>query len=357
MASIDILARKIVDIERGLAAVNTPQLEFASVEVEEGVHVGVAEAAKETLNLRSELDAANVILDGIPATIEAAREAGVLEARVVAEELVALEIATLELTADNIAANSIAAEHIRADAIDGKTITGALVQSDAAPARGIKSDTAGIRAHSPAGATTFALDAATGSLTAEGTFRTGSTGSRVELADGDGTAYARFYSGGPLDAGMSPAYLIGFDNNAAAGARTSNLSLSSGRRFDGTGRSTSLSLGADQVVIAAANGASTVGAIVLYNDGSVSLGTGGRATKGIDYATHVLTTEADGYITLAHSLGRTPAMAMAQLQGTLAYDCVVTARSASSFTIRVLTCDGTPVSHSLSVTINWMVAA
>ena len=70
-----------------------------------------------------------------------------------------------QIKAGMLAANSVSASNIQGGAIDGQVITGATVQSDRARNRGVKIDSAGIRAYSVRNNdTSFEVDAATGKV-------------------------------------------------------------------------------------------------------------------------------------------------------------------------------------------------
>lgn len=70
-----------------------------------------------------------------------------------------------QIKAGMLAANSVSASNIQGGAIDGQVITGATVQSDRARNRGVKIDSAGIRAYSVRNNdTSFEVDAATGTV-------------------------------------------------------------------------------------------------------------------------------------------------------------------------------------------------
>ena len=70
-----------------------------------------------------------------------------------------------QIKAGMLAANSVSASNIQGGAIDGQVITGATIQSDKARNRGVKIDSAGIRAYSASNNdTSFEVDAATGKV-------------------------------------------------------------------------------------------------------------------------------------------------------------------------------------------------
>lgn len=70
-----------------------------------------------------------------------------------------------QIKAGMLAANSVSASNIQGGAIDGQVITGATIQTERANRRGIKIDSAGIRAYaSNGGGTSFEVDANTGSV-------------------------------------------------------------------------------------------------------------------------------------------------------------------------------------------------
>ena len=70
-----------------------------------------------------------------------------------------------QIKAGMLAANSVSASNIQGGAIDGQVITGATIQSDKARNRGVKIDSAGIRAYSVRNNdTSFEVDAATGKV-------------------------------------------------------------------------------------------------------------------------------------------------------------------------------------------------
>lgn len=70
-----------------------------------------------------------------------------------------------QIKAGMLAANSVSASNIQGGAIDGQVITGATLQSDRGRDRGVKIDSAGIRAYSARNNdTSFEVDAATGKV-------------------------------------------------------------------------------------------------------------------------------------------------------------------------------------------------
>jgi len=70
-----------------------------------------------------------------------------------------------QIKAGMLAANSVSASNIQGGAIDGQVITGATIQSDRDRNRGVKIDSAGIRAYSVrSNDTTFEVDASTGKV-------------------------------------------------------------------------------------------------------------------------------------------------------------------------------------------------
>ena len=70
-----------------------------------------------------------------------------------------------QIKAGMLAANAVSADNIQVGALDGKVITGATLQSDRTPGRGVKIDSAGIRAYTGlANNTAFEVDASTGKV-------------------------------------------------------------------------------------------------------------------------------------------------------------------------------------------------
>lgn len=70
-----------------------------------------------------------------------------------------------QIKAGMLAANAVSADNIQVGALDGKVITGATIQSDRTPGRGVKINSAGIRAYTGlANNTSFEVDAATGKV-------------------------------------------------------------------------------------------------------------------------------------------------------------------------------------------------
>lgn len=70
-----------------------------------------------------------------------------------------------QIKAGMLAANAVTADNIQVGALDGKVITGATIQSDRTPGRGVKIDSSGIRAYTGlANDTSFEVDASTGTV-------------------------------------------------------------------------------------------------------------------------------------------------------------------------------------------------
>lgn len=77
-------------------------------------------------------------------------------------------------------------------AIDGKIITGATMRTAPAGAR-VEMDASGLHAYNASGIETFDLDAATGNVSATGSFQTSMSGRRAILSDRGNLAAADFY--------------------------------------------------------------------------------------------------------------------------------------------------------------------
>lgn len=132
--------------------------------------------------------------------------------KIAANAITAEKILALAITSDKIAANSIAAGHIQAGAVTASkleadmVIANRLIAGTATGARTELHPTAGLQAFTAAGLRTLWADAATGDLTAVGTYRSGITGERVEiLPDGTmrmygatGTDYAQMANDGGI---------------------------------------------------------------------------------------------------------------------------------------------------------------
>ena len=70
-----------------------------------------------------------------------------------------------QIKAGMLAANAVSADNIQVGALDGKVITGATIQSDRAPGRGVKIDSTGIRAYTGrANNTSFEVESSTGKV-------------------------------------------------------------------------------------------------------------------------------------------------------------------------------------------------
>lgn len=103
--------------------------------------------------------------------------------KIIANSITAGQLAANTITANELAADAVTANAIEATAIDGMTITGATLQTDAAANTGVKISADGILAYDAGSVESFNLDAATGNLTATGTFQTSASGQRVKLSD------------------------------------------------------------------------------------------------------------------------------------------------------------------------------
>ncbi len=94
--------------------------------------------------------------------------------------ITATQIAAGAVTAGAILAGEVTAAKIAGDAIDGKTITGATVRTAASGAR-VEFNTSGIIGYDASNNQRFNLNASTGDAVITGSFRTNTSGARVEM--------------------------------------------------------------------------------------------------------------------------------------------------------------------------------
>lgn len=88
-----------------------------------------------------------------------------------------------KIKAGMIAANAITADNIQAGALDGQVITGATIQTNKTPNRGLKIHDAGMQVFSQSGWKSLDVDAATGTISIEGRIGRRDTWSEVYFTD------------------------------------------------------------------------------------------------------------------------------------------------------------------------------
>lgn len=114
-------------------------------------------------------------------------------------------------------------------------------------------------------------------------------------------------------------------------------------------------INADKIIMTGSDTISPASLIALSGPVQFSNGT---AFTGLDKGRQSLTSNASGQVTISHSLGVSPAIAMVTLEGSLLYDCIVVARSSTTITVQLMNgSTRAAVGAGISPIFSWLVVA